>query len=224
MVIKNQIKEVERFYNTNDIFMISSPIILNQNESKLIIDQNVSSMEDNYNGDFTERRNLIYTLDFTAKTYLFGAVGNGKDSLIKQVQVDYHSDTNRVNSSRQLRYIADPRAIKDYNHDETTVIAQDINELITKFEVSDASGLVTGTYIMIDSEEMYIKDIVGNVLTVTRGQDNSSPAVHALGTALNIITQSDDDLIAADDDFGFNEYRYDFADGKIYSTTKGVDV
>jgi hypothetical protein len=27
-----------------------------------------------------------------------------------------------------------------------------------------------------------------------------------------------------DDDFGFSESRYDFSDGKIYSTTKGIDV
>jgi hypothetical protein len=32
------------------------------------------SMTDNYEGDFTERRALIYTLKFTAKTYIFGPV------------------------------------------------------------------------------------------------------------------------------------------------------
>lgn len=32
------------------------------------------SMTDNYEGDFTERRVLIYTLKFTAKTYIFGPI------------------------------------------------------------------------------------------------------------------------------------------------------
>ena len=28
--------------------------------------------EDNYNGEFTRRRAVVYTLNFTAKTYLYG--------------------------------------------------------------------------------------------------------------------------------------------------------
>ena len=35
------------------------------------------SMQDDYEGDFTTRRALIYTLRFTAKTYLFGPVYSG---------------------------------------------------------------------------------------------------------------------------------------------------
>jgi hypothetical protein len=182
------------------------------------------SMDDQYEGDFTERRALIYTLDFTAKTYLFGPAGNDKDGLIKKVQVDYYSSTDRPNATRQLRYVVDPRAIKDYNSDETTVISQDISTEITQFTVSDATQLVPESYIQIDNESMYIREISGNTLLVNRGQDNTTIVTHAEGAAINIINQADDELIEFGDDFGFSEYRYDYSDGKTYSTTKGTDV
>lgn len=182
------------------------------------------TMDDQYEGDFTTRRILIYTLDFTAKTYLFGPVGNGNEALIKQVQVDYYTDTNRVNASRQLRYVAEPRALKDYNNDEITVTAEDISENITEFDVSDATGLIEKSYIQINNESMFIRKITGNTLSVNRGQDNTSIVTHAAGTAINVINDADDELIDLDDDFGFSESRYDFGDGKVYSTTKGTDV
>lgn len=182
------------------------------------------TMDDQYEGDFTTRRILIYTLDFTAKTYLFGPVGNGNEAMIKQVQVDYYTDTNRVNASRQLRYVAEPRALKDYNNDEITVVAEDISEDITEFNVSDATGLVVNSYIQIDNESMFIREINGNNLLVNRGQDKTDIATHTSGTAVNVINDADDELIDLDDDFGFSESRYDFGDGKVYSTTKGTDV
>jgi hypothetical protein len=182
------------------------------------------TMDDQYEGDFTTRRILIYTLDFTAKTYLFGPVGNGNEALIKQVQVDYYTDTNRVNASRQLRYVAEPRALKDYNNDEITVIAEDISEDITEFSVSDATGLVVNSYIQINDESMFIRKITGNTLSVNRGQDKTPVTSHVSGTAVNVINDADDELIDLDDDFGFSESRYDFGDGKVYSTTKGTDV
>jgi hypothetical protein len=182
------------------------------------------TMDDQYEGDFTTRRILIYTLDFTAKTYLFGPVGNGNESLIKQVQVDYYTDTNRLNASRQLRYVAEPRALKDYDNDEITVISEDISEEVTQFDVSDATGLILNSYIQIDDESMYIRKITGNTLLVNRGQDKTTITTHASGTAVNVINDADDALIDLDDDFGFSESRYDFSDGKVYSTTKGIDV
>jgi len=182
------------------------------------------AMDDQYEGDYTERRALIYTLDFTAKTYIFGSAGNNKESLIKNAQVDYYSSTDRPNATRQLRYVADVRAIKDYNSDGTTVISQDISSDVTQFEVSDATSLIVNSYIQIDSESMYIKEINGNTLLVNRGQDKTTISTHSEGTAVNVINQLDDELIDFGDDFGFSEYRYDYADGKTYSTTKGTDV
>ena len=182
------------------------------------------SMDDQYEGDFSSRRVLIYSLDFTAKTYLFGPVGSPNEALIKQVQVDYYTDTNRINASRQLRYVAEPRAIQDYDNDAITQIAENISEESTEFDVVDGSVLLEKSYIMIGNESMYIRKIAGNTLTVNRGQDNTTITTHTSGTALNVINSSDDDLIDLDDDFGFSEYRYEYSDGKVYSTTKGTDI
>ena len=43
--------------------------------------------EDTYNGEFTRRRAVIYTLNFTAKTYLFGPDNTSKT--IKEVKIDH---------------------------------------------------------------------------------------------------------------------------------------
>jgi hypothetical protein len=182
------------------------------------------NMEDNYEGDYKERRALVYTLNFTAKAYLFGPIPDSTDGIIKKVQVDYYTDTNVRNSSRQLRYTATPRALKDYNNDNTTTLTQNIDDKVTVFDVSSAVSLVNNSYIMIGSEEMYIKNISGDTLTVTRGQDNTIITSHSEGDSINAITVEDDELVGMDDDFGFNESRFDFGDGKVYSTTKGIDV
>jgi hypothetical protein len=182
------------------------------------------TMSDDYEGDFSTRRSLVYTLNFTAKTSLFGPVADSSDSIIKKVQVDYYSDVNTVNASRQLRYTVEPRAIKDYNNDATTSLSQDIDEKVTEFNVSDAVSLVENTYIMINDESMYIKEITGNKLKVSRGQDGTIKSVHEEGDTINVINSSDDDLILPTDDFGFDENYFDFGDGKVYSPRKGIDV
>ena len=47
--------------------------------------------EDTYSGDFTTRRTVVYTLNFTAKTYLYGPMTN--QGVIKTVQTDLGADT-----------------------------------------------------------------------------------------------------------------------------------
>ncbi len=182
------------------------------------------TMDDQYEGDFTTRRVLIYSLDFTAKTYLFGPVGTPNEALIKEVQVDYYSNTNRRNASRELRYVVTPRALTDYNSDATTQIVEDISEEITQFDVADSAQLSVNSYIQIGSESMYIRKITGNTLLVNRAQDNTPIETHVSGTAVNVINTLDDSLIDLDDDFGFSESTFNFSDGKIYSPTKGTDV
>ena len=75
------------------------------------------SFQDDYEGDFSTRRALIYTLRFTAKTYLFGPVADSSEGLIKKVQVDYYADTNTQTAKREVRYTATPKALADKNDD-----------------------------------------------------------------------------------------------------------
>ena len=67
---------------------------------------NSVNYEDTYSGDFQTRRAVIYTLNFTAKTYLFGPSTSQK--VIKTVQTDQYSDTDRVNKARESRIIVVP--------------------------------------------------------------------------------------------------------------------
>ena len=83
------------------------------------------SFQDDYEGDFSTRRALIYTLRFTAKTYLFGPVADSSDGLIKKVQVDYYADTNTNIAKREMRYTATPKALTDQNNDGVVNTADD---------------------------------------------------------------------------------------------------
>ena len=62
--------------------------------------------EDSYSGDFSQRRAVVYTLGFTAKTYLFGPANTQK--VIKEVQSDVYSDTDVNNKAREERIIVVP--------------------------------------------------------------------------------------------------------------------
>lgn len=182
------------------------------------------NFKDNYESGYEEKRIIIHNLDFTAKTYLFGPLPDSTEGLIKKVQVDYYSNTFTKNASRQLRYIAEPRAIKDYNNDQTNTLSQNIDDKITEFIVSDTSLLSKNDYIVIEDEAMMITSITGDEIKVIRGQDNTIIKPHEFGSNIHIINDADDALIEQDDDFGFTEYRYDYGDGKTYSPTKGIDT
>ncbi|AOO10464.1 tail sheath stabilizer [Synechococcus phage S-RIM8] len=65
--------------------------------------------EDDYEGDFSTRRAIIYTLQFTVKTYLYGPVTDSK--VIKKVITDYYTDTNTTTAPREVRYTIQPDPI-----------------------------------------------------------------------------------------------------------------
>ena len=67
---------------------------------------NSISYEDSYSGDFTTRRAVIYTLNFTAKTYLFGPMSN--QGVIKTVQSDIYTDTDLTTAKREERIVVVP--------------------------------------------------------------------------------------------------------------------
>ena len=59
---------------------------------------NSVNYQDTYDGGYTTRRAVIYTMNFTAKTYLFGPDATNKT--IKTVQVDMYDDTDKTNKAR----------------------------------------------------------------------------------------------------------------------------
>ena len=89
------------------------------------------SYEDNYQGNFEERRAIIYTLTFTAKFYLYGPVTS--DKVIKTVQVDQYTDAEINAPSREQRYTVTPNpasanADDDFGFSETSSFFQDAGE------------------------------------------------------------------------------------------------
>tara|TARA_Y100000361_G_scaffold147573_1_gene159269 strand:- start:83 stop:886 length:804 start_codon:yes stop_codon:yes gene_type:complete len=92
---------------------------------------NSISYEDNYQGDFETRRALIYTLDFTAKFYLYGPVTS--QGVIKTVQVDQYADLPDASPKREQRYKVTPKpasadADDDFGFNETTSFFQDAKD------------------------------------------------------------------------------------------------
>ena len=82
------------------------------------------SFKDEYEGDFSTRRALIYTLNFTAKTYLFGPIASSTDGLIRKVQIDTYASTDVNLAKREMRYTVVPDPIDaepgdDFGFDET---------------------------------------------------------------------------------------------------------
>ena len=191
------------------------------------------NMSDDYEGSFDNRRAMITTLQFTAKIYLFGAVADNPDALIKRVNVDYFTDTNRVVAKREQRYSATPRAVKDYNDDNTTAINKSLAAEQTLVSVNSASNFTVNDYIRLGEENMQIRSISGNELTVYRGVDGTTASDHANGSVIDILSGSrdatlpltgDDALIASGDDFGFNEMSSFYEDFKEYSPSQQKDV
>jgi hypothetical protein len=72
---------------------------------------NSVDFQDDYEGDFSTRRVLIYTLNFTAKTYFFGPVGgDSSDKPINKVIIDFYSSLEK-DGTRELRYTLSPDPI-----------------------------------------------------------------------------------------------------------------
>ena len=85
---------------------------------------NSVSFQDDYEGDFSTRRALIYRLQFTAKTYLFGPIADNPEGLIRKVIVDNYADTDRTTAKREMRYTVTPNPLNadpddDFGFSET---------------------------------------------------------------------------------------------------------
>ena len=170
-----------------------------------IVLENVT-MQDDYEGDYTSRRVLMYTMRFTAKTYLFGPVTSATKDIIKGVSVRYLAGGSK-STERDITYSVKPRAVKDYTDDVVTNLSEDITAEAVTINVDDGSNVTVKKYIEVDGEEMYVTKITGNKLNVKRGQDTSIAKAHVRGTGVKGIDYSpreDSNLVELGDDFGFD--------------------
>lgn len=176
---------------------------INEKRDIPIVLENIT-MQDDYEGNFTTRRVLLYTLRFTAKTYLFGPVSSATKDIIKQISVSYATGVSRDNTTREVVYSSEPRAIKNYTGIVLTNLSKDITTTDILVTVENATSILTNTYLDIDGEEVYVKLKSGNVLTVERGRDGTTITSHLAGAPIKSITTADNALIQNGDDFGFS--------------------
>ena len=175
---------------------------LNEKRDIPVVLENIT-FQDDYEGNFTTRRVLIYTLRFTAKTYLFGPTQTVTRDIIKKVSVNYIPGDTTASQARGVVYSVEPRAIKNYTGTVVTNLAKDITTEDTLIEVNNASSILVNSYLDIEGEEVYVKLKSGNILTVERGRDATTITSHLAGSEVKSITSTDNTLIEDGDDFGF---------------------
>jgi hypothetical protein len=162
------------------------------------------TMQDDYEGDYTTRRALVYTLRFTAKTYLFGPVSTATKDIIKKSTVSLIAGGDSPLSARSMIYSVEPRAIRNYTGIVLTNLSLDIAADDRVIEVNDSSQISVGDYLDIEQESVYVKSKTGNKLVIERGKDSTQITAHLAGTEIKSITTADNALVEPGDDFGFD--------------------
>ena len=185
---------------------------INEKKDVPVVLENIT-MQDDYEGDYTTRRVLTYTLRFTAKTYLFGPVSSASSDIIKKTSINYLSGGSK-SVERDVTYSVTPRAVKSYKGEVISNLAADVDLTQTTINLTSGGGssIVLKKYIDIDGEEMYVTAKSGDVITVERGADNTTVVSHLTGAEVKSIDYDtaasglgeDSDLIEFGDDFGFD--------------------
>ena len=197
------IEQILPFFQPAYSMTIELVDIINEKRDIPVVLENIT-MQDDYEGNFTTRRVLIYTLRFTAKTYLFGTVSSATKDVIKKATIGYITGGTTDSPTREIVYSAEPRAIKNYTGIIVTNLSNDINTEDTLITVNSVGSIVVNSYLDIEGEEIFVKRISGNVLTVERGKDGTSITSHLSGAEVKSITTADNVLIEEGDDFGFS--------------------
>ena len=197
------IEQILPFFQPAYSMTIELVDIINEKRDIPVVLENIT-MQDDYEGNFSTRRVLIYTLRFTAKTYLFGPVSSATKDVIKKATIGYITGGTTDSPTREIVYSVEPRAIKNYTGIIVTNLSNDINTEDTLITVNSVGSIVVNSYLDIEGEEIFVKRISGNVLTVERGKDGTSITSHLSGAEVKSITTADNVLIEEGDDFGFS--------------------
>ena len=97
---------------------------------------------DEYEGNFEKRQVIVWTLQFTAKTYLFGPTTDS--SIIRTAVANIYGDTDIQTARREVTYTVTPKAITDQNNDGVVDAAD--TELLQDFDDNDFGFSTSITY------------------------------------------------------------------------------
>ena len=202
-------------------YNLSVKLLPSMNEVKdvPVVLQNID-YEDDYEGDFSTRRAIIYTLQFSVKTYLYGPVTEPK--VIKKAIIDY-STSAKVTAPREVRYQVTPTSLQDRDGVVVTTLSSATDADDNLIAVADASGINKFDSIYIDTELVRVSKKSGNNLTVVRAYEGTTAAAHASGANVFLVNDADDALLDSEDDFGFGELTSEFTDIKKRNPVSGAD-
>lgn len=163
------------------------------------------SISDNYEGNFEQRRALIWTLKFTAKTYMFLPISTDsiESSIISKVSIKFAAGENSSTINNDINISITPKAIKNYTGTVVTTTKTDTTSTDKYISVNDSSSLIVKTAIQINNETLYIESKTGNSIKVIRGIYNTTPQTHVSGSNVLNITTVDNTLIPPNDLLGF---------------------
>ena len=199
------VEQILPFFQPQYNLTINLVSLINEKKDVPVVLENIT-MDDQYEGDFTSRRVLLYTLRFTAKTYLFGPVTAASKEIIKTATVRYLAGGSQ-STQRDVTFSVKPRALKDYTDDVVTTLSEDIDASQETINVADGTAITVDKFIDVEGEEMKVTKITGNKLNVKRGQDSTISKSHVRGTGIKGIDYSpreDSNIIELGDDFGFD--------------------
>lgn len=195
-------------------YVVSITVVDEINEKRDIpFTLNNISMTDNYEGNFDERRALIWTLKFSAEIYLFVPISsaNTTDSeIIKKVSLGFVAgNTGGGSPFKDVTYSATPLATTNYTGTVVTTVLEDVDDKSLLITVSDTLNIAEKTFISINNETMYVESVngedhplYGNVITVIRGVYGTTAKTHVAGSDVKNITTIDNNLIVYGDTFG----------------------
>jgi len=86
---------------------------------------NSVNIDDQYEGDFVERRVLIYQLDFTMKMKFYGPTGN--QGIIREINIDFHDKDNTAKLFEEMDFTIGSTDTES-NYTVTTTITEDGTE------------------------------------------------------------------------------------------------
>ena len=199
------VEQILPFFQPQYNLTINLVSLINEKKDVPVVLENIT-MDDQYEGDFTSRRVLLYTLRFTAKTYLFGPVTSASKDIIKTASVRYLAGGSQ-STQRDVTFAVQPRALKDYTDDVVTTVSEDIDASQETINVADGTKITVNKFIDVEGEEMKVTKITGNKLNVKRGQDSTIAKAHVRGTGVKGIdytAREDSNIIELGDDFGFD--------------------
>lgn len=159
------------------------------------------TFSDDYEGDFSQRRFIVYTLSFIAKTYIFGPVLSDNSKLIEKISITYYSNLNKTKivSSKVLTGISSTSNIS-YNLNENIKIGE------TLFTLNTTEDLQTGDCIRIGDEILKIVCVESpTVIKVNRAIQDTKESEHFINDKISIVDCSNGRVLTYEERFKSTE-------------------